>query len=375
MSSIYCPGGQASQTGCAVTKRYPGVNPVNCGGIPDIPQYMESHHGLYVTPIWNSNQGEIKASEYVWDLIEASKIRISDIWPKSIQFWLITRTGEPTSYGVIGSVIVAETQCSNFLEEKAVRFQKYPLTTDAFDAYKGGAQLDGVLLAPGQGEHEDGYFVADRETANANNFTSFVQLSSLDFVQEGDDLAYAALTGVTMNSLAGTVLDENQMLFFENMFSDAINLDDIPKPIFVFKRTAKIGMLFEGEAFYSGDYLDAEVLETGDILVHEDAGSLKQAYREGLVELFSNEFNCLLDNDFILHRGVNTVLFACPPLGIFIHGFEEKTVEPVMRIYLDKIFEFIDNDGDCKSDEKELFKRYANEWKTKRSHFVDFTIV
>ena len=372
---MHCPGGSSSQTGTAVSARYALVNIISCGGISDVPALLEVNDGPYVIPIWNSNQGEIEASEYVWDLIQEAKIKIFDIWPKSIEFWFVVKKGKSKKYGYVGSVGVAGTQCSDFWLSKEVELKSYDLTTKALKAFKAGAYLDGVLVAPGQCENDDRYEIVTKRTANDNNFTSFVTLIPYHSKAKTARAATSWLTGVTMGSLSSTSLGETQVSFFEQVFSTSLNLEDIPKLIFVFKRIERIGLLFEGEKFSSGDFLDAEELEAGEIVVHEDVGELDLSYTQELDKLISQEFSGLKQADFILHYGKNTYLFACPVLGMYTHGYNEATVEPVVRLYIDKMFEFIDSGAKCSKKQITFFNRYKSEWEKKRSDFIEFTII
>lgn len=371
-SAIYCPGGRASQTGTAVKERYPGVEIAPCEGISEIPNLLDREYGPFAVPIWNSNQGEIKPAEYVWNLIVLDKIKIFDIWPKRIEFWYVVRTNVTKIHGVIGSVGVAKTQCSKFLELKNLKFEEYKLTTAAFDDFKLGALMDGVLVAPEQGADEKDYKVINKKTANSNNFTSFVQIAPSSFNNYSDEDVSSWLTGVSMASLSGKVLKDEQVTFFEQVFSCSENFENIPKLIFVFERVDRVGLLFEGEQFTSGDFLSSEELETDEIIVHENVGELKVTYTEELKTLFSKEFPDLKNDDFILHRGVNTVLFVCPELGMYTHGFAEKIVEPVVRYYISKIFEFIESGGKCSGSIIKFYKKYEKQWTEQRSKFINF---
>ena len=374
LTNIYCPGGTVSQTGTAARERYCGVNIESCEDIAEARESLDVNDGPYAIPIWNSNQGEVDAAKYVWDFIEEEKIKLFDLWPKRIEFWFVTKAGERTEYGKIGSVVVAETQCANFLSQQKADLDPCRLTNIAFDRYKAGAQWDGVLVAPGQGEDELGYEVVNKETANNNNFTSFVTLTPWNSNKITMVNVSSWLTGVTMSSL-GASLDDDQSAFFGSIFSDSPTFLDIPKLIFVFDRIEKVGLLFEGQSFSSGDFLDAEELERGEILVHENVGELENAYTKELEALFDSEFPDLKNNDFILHRGEKTVLFACPPLGIYTHGYEEETVVPVVRLYIDKVFEFIDNGGKCAAEQTAFFNKHKSSWEKKRSEFMKFTVV
>jgi prephenate dehydratase len=374
-AEIYCPAGERSQTGSAADARYPNIDIKDCGGIDDAENFLiTGDEGPFLIPIWNSNQGEVKSSEYVWELIESAKIKILDLWPKTIEFWFVIKKGSKSKYGKVGSVFVAETQCIDFLKSNRFILEPYPLTTDAFAGYKEGDHLDGVLVAPGQGD-EDGYSVEDKQTANENNFTSFVTLTNCNSTVQNCKEIQSWLTGVTIGNLSSVVLDDEQASFFEKVFQDSFTLSEIPKLVFVFKRIDKVGLLFEGENYEAGDFLDAEQLEAGDILVHENVGELEIPYTEELHSLLSTEHQKLLQSDFILHRGVNTVLFACPTFGMYTHGFAEKTVEPVVRFYIDKIFEFIDNGGRVTNMQNQFFKKHEGAWKKGRSNFPRFKVI
>jgi len=373
-ATIFCPGGSGSQTGEAVKKRYPKSNIQTCGdSIANVPQLLETNTGPYVIPIWNSHQGEIQAANFVWNQIEEAKIKLADLWAKSIQFWFVSRTGDRTSHREIGSVPVAETQCSGFLKRRGAKLKPYSLTTVAFTEYRTGAALDGVLVAPGQGENDANYKVVSKKTANPNNFTSFVRLAPVRAHRE-DIKAGSRLTGVTMRPL-GVSLKDAEQSFFAEMLGTAKDLKDIPKLIFVLKRTAKIGLLFEGPQLYASDLLDAEDTERGDVRIHEDVGAIAKPYAEELHELFQREFPNLQREHFILHRGAggNTCLFACPALGLYTHGYEIETIEPVIRFYISKLFQrWNQGDLDCTPVQAKFFQRYKSSWQKKGAEFIKF---
>lgn len=371
--SIACPGGASSQTGSAVRQRYPQAPITDSGTISDVQKKLDTDGGLYVVPVWNSHQGEVKAADFVWNLIEEAKIKLSDIWAKRIEFWLVRRCDATVTYGKIGSVTVAQTQCSNFLRLKNAELVHCTLTTTAHEEYRKGAEWDGVLVAPGQGESEAGFEVADKQTANANNFTTFVKLAS-SREPTSNEATPVWLSGVAMRPLESNLGDAEQS-FFEQLFDSAKVLDDIPRLIFVFKRTARVGLLFEGARLYGGDLLDAEELESGDISVYEEAGSMSKFYTDELCSLFEHEFPALLQDDFVLHRGVNTCLFSCPALGIYTHGYEVETVEPVVRFYISKLFELIDSGAKCTQVQTQLFERHKDTWQDRRSEFMQFKVI
>lgn len=253
--------------------------------------------------------------------------------------------------------------------------EKCDLTTVAFDKYREGAPWDGVLVAPGQGENEAGYEVVSKQTANPNNFTSFVRfVPSQAFTVDGVNVN-SWLTGVRMRSF-GASLGDAEQTFFDELLGLAKDLRDIPKLVFVFNRDAKVGLLFEGMQLHAGDLLDAEQLESDEISIYEKAGATEELYTKELNGLFEQKYPALNQNDFILHSGVSTCLFACPPLGLYTHGYQVETVEPVVRFYISKLFQLWD-DGilKCTQAQSEFFERYKELWLERGSEFMQFKIV
>lgn len=371
--AIFCPGGAESQTGTAVAKRYPTGSIESCGdGIEAVVEYLKKgRKGPYVVPMWNSHQGEVKAAEYVWDYIQDSGIKITDLWPKSIEFWFIKRNGEKTAYKKIGSVGVAKTQCSAFLTKQKAELVSCSLTTVAHEEYRNGALWNGVLVAPGQGEDEAGFEVAEKRTANPNNFTSFIKFAPIqEFASDATNIK-SWLTGVTM-PLFDVTVDDGTQSFFKSLADGIENFNDFPKLIFVLKRTAKVGLLLEGTQLFAGDLLDVEEAEKGDVSVYEKVGAMTALYTNDLEYLFEHEFPDLKNNDFILHHGVDTCLFACPPLGLYTHGYEIKTVEPVVRFYIDRLFQRLDDGAICTQAQTKFFERHKNAWEKEGSEFIQF---
>lgn len=372
--TVFCPGGATSQTGAAASERYPGITIESCGKIPDVPPLLETNDGPYVIPMWNSHEGEVKAADYVWNHIEEAKIRLSDVWAKRIEFWFLKRSGAKTSHGKIGSVGVAATQCSSFFRKQKAKLEPYALTTVAFEEYRKGAALDGVLIAPGQGENDAAFQVVSKETANPNNFTSFVRFVPSRSFAVDDDAVSSRMTGVTMRPFDVFLRDAEQS-FFERLLGEVKDLKDFPKLVFVLKRTAKVGLLFEGARLYAADLLDAEEMDSSEIAIFEDAGATATLYSDELRSLFKQHFPALTKDDFILHRGVNTCLFACPPLGLYTHGYQVETVEPVVRFYISKLFHLLDEGVKCSPAQTRFFGRHKKAWQAKGSDFIQFTTV
>lgn len=374
---VFCPGGEISQSGKAVQKRYCGASIKDAGKIDSIPELLKDINDKpFVTPIWNSNQGEIEKSEYVWNMVRNSDIKILDIWPKRIEFLCLVRDGFTLPFRKIGSVIVATTQCSKFLDEHKCSidvgsFSDYALSSDALKAFNNNEDgLDGVLVPPGN-DYTD-FSVFEENSENENNFTSFMTISEPSFdISKDNQVSF--LTGVSMQTLKGEIIDKVQQSFFQKIFEECNHVNEFPSLIFVFNRANEMGLLFEdGVGFSEGDFLDAEQIEEGSVVVHEDIGALDKAYSLELKELISAEFDSLDNKDFFKHQGDRASLFSCPPLGIYTHGFNDEIVMEVVVYYLNLLFQYIFNYPDnCENEHIEFFKKYECQWQSEGLKFFE----
>ena len=376
IKSIVCPGGRDSQSGNAALGRYTDCQVEPCNGIPEVDQLLNTNPGPYLIPIWNSHEGEVPKAKFIWDRIKEFKVKVVDVFPKKIEFWYLKRIKTTTKYNKIGSVGVARTQCSGFLSKHGAELEPRGLTTDAYKEYLEGAPWDGVLVAPGLGENEPGYEVSDKKTANPNNFTSFVTLVTPSaFPIPGMNIR-SFISGVSMPSFSGSTLDETVQSFFEKMLDSVSDLSDIPMPIFVFDRNATVGLLFEGKPLRAGDLLDAEEQERENVLVYEDVGGIEKQYAQEIETLCKDEFHELCSADFIFHSGVTTCLFACPPLGLYTHGYKAEAVERVVRFFIHKLFELWDEDNlGCTPLQTQFFEKHKTVWQEKGSEFIKFEII
>jgi len=167
-------------------------------------------------------------------------------------------------------------------------------------------------------------------------------------------------------------LDEVQQSFFNELFDNPTDISSLPKLLFVFNRPGRVGLLFQGSPFSASDVLDAEEITESKILVHEAAGATDEPYCEQLAGLFSSEFPELTSDDFVLHVGEATCLFACPILGLYTHGFEAKAVEPAVRHIINRIFELIEAAVPCTSEQQHLFMRHRDSWIEHGTNFITF---
>lgn len=368
---IFCPGGITSQTGTAVRARHPHAKIEKAGdAVSDVEALLEKNDGPYAIPIWNSHQGAIKPASFIWKRVQNGVVWITDLWAKRIEFWWLRRIGDKSSNKEIGSVSVAEMQCSAFLQKKGLKLIGRTLTTVAYDDYVAGKPWDGVLVADGHFGDKKLFEIIDKTTANPNNFTSFIEFE-VARGQKNKARHNHWLTGITMPRLDTSVPEVTRALFTEILMAQKI--DDLPKLAFVFDWIDRVGLLFEGPKLLQGDVLDAESLENHEIEVHEEVGCIRTAYNKDLLSLFRSEFQELTSKDFILHEGANTCLFLCPPLGLYTHGFEVATVDPVFRFYIGRLFYlWSTKDMECTTEQKKFFERHRKAWGKNGIDFIKF---
>ena len=372
MTQLYCPGGIqsksgiSSQSGVASQDRYPDAAISNSGDlISDIERIINENPGPYVIPIWNSHQGSIPASLFIWNHIEAEQIKIYDLWPKEIEFSLVKRKGTNEIKNII-SVTVAEQQCSKFLS--GYKFTGTKLTTVAFDEFIKDTNYHGVLVAP-QSSLSDEYTIVEDNVANDNNFTAFINFYGLfEWVYEKKK---HFLTAITTSRLSSGLSDQ-ELALFDNLFTNVDDISKIPRLIFVFELDDKVGLIFEGDQISAGDLLTSEEMQESDIRIYEEVGSLEMMYSETLKGLLETRFPTLTQGDFLIHNGSNTFMFACPALGIYTHGYKRDAVEPVVRFYMHKVFETIKGGAKVTPEQRGFFSKYEAAWNANPLNFMQY---
>lgn len=376
IKKIICPGGVASQTGSAALKRCPDSEIIKFESIPAVEHALETEVNPFCVPIWNSNNGEIQASTYVWNYVANEQIKILDLWAQKIVFWHIKKIGSTNKTNLIGSVIVVKEQCKNYIKQLGCEIKVYTLSSEAFDAYKSGDELDGVLIAPPADEAElKGYEVVSKHTVIPNNFTSFVKIQHTHHYNTLPNSDDVFLAGVEIRPLNAS-LGKSEAEFFKNLFDNASHIDQIPKLLFVFDRTSKVGLLLQSNSeLFIEDILGVETIEKNDLALHSSAGSIKEEYTEQISKLISTNFGELISQDFTVYYGNKTCIFICHTLGIYTQGYDKVLVEPVIRFYINSLFEAIYNDTKCTSKQRAFYEKYKDEWLTKKSNFISFKTI
>lgn len=385
-NSLIVFAGGKSQTGVAFKAEFPGVefeesNNPNNNSFDTIKEKISSGQIKAPLPIWNSHEGEIKKS-FVFDMLfDNEGVLLFWLWPKKIEFICLCNSNNSnlSEKKTIVSVLVAERQCSLFIENNNYVFCKKDSTSIAFEEFKGG-NYNAVLCAPEMNDSR--YCIISEDAANPVNVTTFALLASHDSENWGEtqwgSLAPKVLekpkvyyAGVVIG--ADEILSGEQLTFYDNLF-DVENIDDFPKILFVAEyQENKYRLLIERNEKDGFDRFLVESGEEENIKVYKNLGKSPQSYSER-INSFSEINSLLQGKDFVRHKGDNTCFFACPALGIFIHGYEEKRTEIVFRKTIDMYFKFMDNkDVEGLSKEKQiLYNDYIEEYRENGKNFFIF---
>jgi len=372
--------GEKSQTGLATLQEFTGIE--FQGGdekFADIAEMLTQEPVIVVLPLWNSHVGEIPRTR-ILELLFENKSRLYRVWPKSIEFECISklaRSGDKV--GNIVSVHVAEVQCSRFISQKSAKFIAEDSTTEAYRRFREDAEIDAALCAPGQNEH--GFRILRTDAANPMNFTSFVLLGcweSKDWSPEDWGALYERLNpsegvyfGVQMPILS--VASEDQEELLNVLTADAKSVDEIPKIIFVTKTPPdQCKLLFESSTSVLISDIMTEEGYSSEISISQDMGQTNSRYPTRICDFIRNNFADCIKYDFIRHIGTQTCFFACLPLGIVTHGFDERIVDPVVKLIINKYFELIDIGINCSPEQSEFFEKHKEAYYKHGMDFINF---
>jgi hypothetical protein len=377
--------GRSSQTGLAAASEFPGIDFQGASETFDeIADMLRRGLAIAALPMWNSHEGEITKSR-VLELLFDNQAKLYRLWPKQIQFECISKAlgredvAEPKT---IVSVGVAETQCSRFIKTRGASFVPVEATTVAYERFCEYPAFDAALCAPGQ--NKGGFLCLCADASNPMNFTSFALLACVESAGWGSEQwgpLHGALSqrdglycGVQMP--ISSVASEDQEALLTDLTADAAAVDDIPRVLFVAKRPPdRCGLLIESTApILSWDILADEGYST-KITVNRDLGETASRYTPRIYDFLDRGYHEQIAHDFVRHTGTRTCFFACPPLRIITHGFEDHVVEPVVRRVILKYFELIDSGIGCSDAQREFFEKYKDAYYERGVDFITFVDV
>lgn len=375
--SILVYKGSSSQTGLAARGEFPEIEVFgNKETFDEIAELLRTKAILAVLPMWNSHEGEIIKAR-VLELLFDKKARLYRMWPKSIQFECLTRsTG---TIRTLISVAVAETQCSKFISEIGAVFIPVASTVEACEKFNTDTTIDALLCAPGQNKAK--FEMVKPDAANPLNFTTFGLLGG-NLTEQWSEEEWGTLStarkprqgiyfGVQMP--IRTLSSEDQEALLDALMGEARTFDEMPRVLFVTKRKPGLcGLLIEAQQ----DILTHDILtEQGyseEITIVPNIGETNSPYALKVKELIGRlcpEYT----NAFIRHRGKQTCFYACPPLDIVTHGFEEEVVEPVVRQIVNKCFELYDRSAFTYTPAQGVFfEKYKPQYYERGKDFIEF---
>lgn len=327
-----------------------------------------NNKSMGVLPIWNIHEGEIKKVKFRKDDIikycYEHGVFFNGFWPHWIDFVSIGRTGHTETESMkITSVGVARTQCSAYIKELNLEFIDSDSTVDAaikfiddhtFNAYLGGAHQ----------VTQDTQIIFRPQVSNPLNFTTFVMLgdaSKINFDLAGWDgiknqcmPKKCGFSIATMPRIIGN-LSEDQHEFFGHLSSEANNLDQIPKVIFVSESEY-------GETIYlvleyatpNGEIFDL-VTQSQEITLRAKAGESSLLYSETLKHHLAEREDTFLEKDFVRFNGEESCFYSCPKLNIFMHGFDSEITEQVFIKTIENHFKAYRNGIPASSPEQKAF--------------------
>lgn len=379
--------GPTSQTGLATIKEFPEIFPQwkepkywKNKSFNQIKSKLLKEQVLAVLPMWNSHKGEIRLS-HVLEIIFQKLVKLYALWPDLIVFECIVKENiKPRDIKKIISVHVAEDQCSLYIEKLDAEFIPADSTPDAVEKFRKNPEIQAVLCAPGQNY---GYTVLCTNAQNPINFTSFALLGCLDSYAWTDQ-DWGSLLEKTKNisrvyfgaqmPIRSVAFSDDQKALFSELADGAETINDIPKILFVTKRTPdQCGLLIEATNVMLPDEILTEEGDSTEIAIIQDIGKSHSAYSEKIYELLTNNFSSKIKHDFIRHIGKQTCFFACPSLQILMHGFEDRIVEPVMRLVIDKYFKLYASGIGCSDAQRKFFKKHKDAYYESGMDFINFT--
>ncbi len=383
--------GPTSQTGLTTLNELSDIDDSWKNGIywkdksfDDIKKELVEKAVLSVLPMWNSHKGEIRFS-HVLEMLFQKQVRLYTLWSNGIVFECIVKDDIGfEQITKITSVHVASEQCSLFIEKTKAEFIAKGATTDAVEEFKNNPEINAALCAPGQNE---GFKVLSDNVANPLNFTTFALLGCADSINWTEE-EWGSFIG-RMNNLSSVyygvqmpirsvAFSDDQKKLFDDLTDEAMSINDVPKIIFVTKRTTdQCGLLIESSTSVLPDYILNEDGNSTEIEVIQDIGVSHYAYTEKIYDFLNDKFTSEIKHDFIRHSSLqnDTCFFACPKLEILIHGFEEEVVEPVMRQVVDKYFELIENGIGRTDAQLAFFEKHKDAYYEHGPDFIKFADV
>jgi len=378
--------GPKSQTGTALREeakrhRVTIKVPKNSDGWNTLAERVQKENILLVLPVWNSHEGEITNSRVIELLMEGKAI-LHKLWPKQIEFECVARVKQEKQIRTVISVPVAEAQCSTFIKRLNAKFVDGGSTVKSHEQFVDDAKFDAVLCVPGTGKKP--FVILHRNVANDVNFTTFAVIGNVatrEWVKEWGALSplfrptVCSFVAVEL-SLFSVTSDEDQTVFFNELTSAVKTSADLPRIVFAARRAPdRCGLIVESTFGQLPENILSEDGYTSEIRILPRVGSGPERYGRRVHEFLGQKFPRALKHAFVRHIGTKPCFFACPALGMLTHGYDLAVVEPVVRRYIAKWFQLVDDGLTCTNQERKFFEKYRMAYYTSAETFFEFKTV
>ncbi len=378
--------GPNSQTGTALLEeaarhRISVDVPKNSDGWNTLAERVQKENILLVLPVWNSHEGEITNSRVIELLMEGKAI-LHKLWPKQIEFECVARVKQAKQIRTVISVPVAEAQCSAFIKRLNAKFVDGGSTVKSYEKFVDDEKLDAVLCVPGTGKQP--FVILHQNVANDVNFTTFAIIGNVttrEWVKEWGALSpffrptVCSFAAVEL-SLFSVTSDEDQTVFFNELTSAVKTSADLPRIVFAARRAPdRCGLIVESTFGQLPENILSEDGYTSEIRILPRVGSGPEMYGHRVHKFLRQKFPRALEHPFVRHIGTKPCFFACPALGMLTHGYDLTVVEPVVRRYIAKWFQLVDDGLTCADEERKFFKRFQKAYYASAENFFKFETI
>ena len=384
MANIYVVGDEGSFTWLASRERFGKIHRlINGGNQQELLKKLSRSSrkrikGASMVPIWNSNSGTVVLDDRTGGNLTAGTLKgdagkIIDLWGGRIKFGLGVRGNKLVKNGKIYSVVVAEYQCSDFLEgNKKVKFDGDKTTNIACRKFLGKGKDGDGLLCSIELLKKHKITIIKGDVANPFNYTVFFGLNKYPARHRYHP---QISLGCFLMDLQGQnelptefLLHWNAITKSRSIISSKNILQAMPKIVFILRFEESKALLLM-EMPVKNDLKDPWVGTSGDSIVE----SLGQV---GLLnKSFSAETSNLIKGFQIDRRKVvfygrkysdngkekENYFWVCSSLKISVHGFEPDLVKNCARLQVDRLSSLLKDGVEFPSDAQAILNKFSKD--------------
>lgn len=292
-----------------------------------------------VVPIWNSHSGTINMDQETRtvDMLTGKAGDVVDLWGDRIMFALGVKGFRLLSRYNVYSAIVAEQQCSQFLNKEKIinkkRFFPESTTTNAYKAFSSKARKGDGILCSRELLDVHKVKIIKYDVANRYNITAFFTFNTLPCSRRNG--SNFSLGCISMN-LSGNSLPYDFIDYWKGIAQSSANAAsaDIPKIIFVVRYNESKALVLLEMPTHDPSIDPWEMPESGSTLnSFGQVGIIGTSFNQNIKELLINSFKVRENMSVFYGTGQKgSYLWSCPSLDISVHGFDPDLVKDCARI-------------------------------------------